>query len=361
MTLEGKGFFIDVLSECEEGNPASILAATQAAGLSHVVVKIADQGEPVGVDDSGIDITAPIVRTLRSFGLAVWGWHSVKGSNPPAEADIAIQRTQALGLDGYVVVIGNEYQSPGMAESARQFMAELRGALKIPFALSSFRFPAYHPALPWSTFLEFCDLHMPRVTWENGHDAGAQLRESKRQCDALPNARPLIPTGAAYSTSGWLPTVDEIHDFLNTAIALKLTAVNFQSWDACRQKLPPIWETVAGFAWPGPTRAPFSPLDAFLTEYLVALNSHQPEKAGSLYDPAANQVWADKVRSSASDIQAGFADLFNNISASTIFTICQARAEDDSRKFSWKAGLFNGETTLVLENGKIILEYTYIA
>ncbi len=44
---------------------------------------------------------------------------------------------------------------------------------------------------------------------------------------ALPNARPYIPTGAAYATSGWSPTAAEIIDFLNTAKALGLPAVNF--------------------------------------------------------------------------------------------------------------------------------------
>jgi hypothetical protein len=301
-----------------------------------------------------------VVRTLRSFGIAVWGWHSVRGINPQTEANIAIERTQALGLDGYVVEIGNEFKNPGMAESARLFMAKVRGALKIPIALSSFRFPAYHPTLPWSTFLECCDLHMPRVTWENGHDASAQLRESKRQCDALPNARPLIPTGAAYSISGWLPTVGEIHDFMQTAVELKLPAVNFLSWDACRQKLPSIWEAVAGFTWPGSTRSPFSPLDPFLTEYLVALNSRQSIKVASLYDPAAKQVWADQIRSSAAELQASFAELFDSLPTSTVFTICQARVEGDSRRLSWKAGLLNGETTLIVKSGKIILEYTFI-
>ena len=42
MTLQGKGFFTFNLPECEGGDPAAIVAAALAAGLSHVIIKIAD-------------------------------------------------------------------------------------------------------------------------------------------------------------------------------------------------------------------------------------------------------------------------------------------------------------------------------
>ncbi len=254
MTLQGKGFFTFILPECEGGQPADILAAAQAAGLSHVLVKIADGVNPFGVNASG-DYTAPVVQALRGAGIAVWGWHYVYGSNPSAEANIAIQRTQALGLDGYVVDAEEEYKQPGKDKAARQFMTAVRSALACPIALSAYRFPNYHPELPWSTFLEFCDLHMPQVYWEQSHNAGSQLRESKRQCDALPNARPYLPTGAAYGTPPvWDPMPADITDFLNTAKTLGLPAVNFFSWDECRRSLPQLWRTIASFAWAAPVQ-----------------------------------------------------------------------------------------------------------
>ena len=37
---------------------------------------------------------------------------------------------------------------------------------------------------------------MPQVYWEQSHNAGDQLRESKKECDALPNAKPFIATQA---------------------------------------------------------------------------------------------------------------------------------------------------------------------
>ena len=367
MTLQGKGFIIFNLPECEGGEPASILAAAQDAGLSHVLVKIADGVNACGMDASGIDVTVPIVQTLRACGIAVWGWHHIYGNNPSAEASIGIARAQALVLDGYVVEAKDEFSRPDMTNAAYQFMAAVRPTLKIPLAFSSYHFPNYHPELPWSTFLEFCDLHMPQVTWEQAHNAGEQLRESKRQCDALPNARPYVPAGAAYGTYGWNPTAEEINEFLNTAMAIDIPAVNFYNWDACRQNLPLVWKTIASFAWPAPSQVnllvspPIAPLDDFLFQFLGALNSRQAVRAAALYDSAAIQVWANQIRRSAPAIQDSYNALFTSLPAGIIFNISQAQVKDDLCLFSWKAGTLEGKTTLVLKDGKITLEYTFIS
>jgi len=374
MTLQGKGFFTYNLLECEGGEPASILAEARAAGLSHVVIRIADGVNASGIDASGFDNTAPVVQALRANGFATWGWQTVHGNQPSAEADLAIARTQALGLDGLVVNPGDEYERPGMTSAARQFMAAVRGALAVPIALSSYRFPNYHPELPWATFLEFCDLHMPKVAWEQAQNAAEQLRESIRQCDALPNARPCVPTGATYTTSSWSPSVEEINEFMNTTRDLGLQAVNFYHWDACRQRLPSLWTAVANFTWPAPAldirqaaatipipdMPPITLLDDFLVEFLGALNSRKAAQVSALYDPAAMQVWSEEIHQDASAIQESFEAFFASLGAGSTFTISQAQVKDNQRLFSWKAGSLHGETSLVLKSGKIILEHTFI-
>jgi hypothetical protein len=366
MTLQGKGFFLSELRRCENGDPTALLQAVLEAGLGHAIVKIADGEKACGIDASGMDFTGRVVQVLHLAGISVWGWHSVYGNDPFAEASIAIARTQILDLDGYVVDVGNEYENPGMTSAARRFMVEVRQALKIPIALSSYHFPKYHSDLPWSTLLEFSDLHMPRVNWESAHNAGLQLRESKAQCDALPNARPFIPTGVVQATSGWSPAVDDIRDFLNTAQSLGLRAANFFDWEVCRQKLPHLWTAIASFKWsvqaalPELGRPPQILPDLFLARFLAALNSRQAAHVCALYDPAATQVWADKTLKGISDIQTGFATFFDSLPAGTTFSITRVKAEDDLRLISWKAGQLTGETTLVLKEGKIVLDYTFI-
>jgi len=374
MTLQGKGFFAFNLPDCEGGDPSSILAAAQAAGLSHIIVKIADGAKEAGIDASGVDFTAPVVQALHQAGMTVWGWQYVYGDNPSAEATIAITRTQALGLDGYVVSAGEEFERPGRAIAAHQFITTVRGALKVPIALNSYRFPNYHPKFPWSDFLLSCDLHMPKVYWEQAHNAGEQLSESKRQCDALPNAKPYIPSGAAYSAPGWSPTARDITDFLNTAELLSLPAVNFFDWDTCHASLPLTWKAITSFTWPAasqgnppaqtptnvPSTPPITPSDTFLLQFLAALNSHNATQVSALYDPAAIQVWADQILRGVVSVQAGFAAFFDSLPAGTAFTSLTAQVNDDLHTFSWKAGPLSGETILTLQNGKIIQDYTFI-
>jgi len=395
MTLQGKGFFTYILKECEGGDPAAILATAQAAGLSHMLIKIADGTKPFGIDADGKDFTAPVVQALRAAGIAVWGWHYIRGNDPTGEANTAVARTQALSLDGYVLDAEEEYKESGKEASARQFMAAIEGALTVPIALSSFRFPNYHPELPWSTFLEKCDYHMPQVYWEQAHNAGDQLRESKRQCDALPNARPYIPTGAAYGVTGWAPTQADISDFLDTARELDLPAVNFFQWAYCREHLPQIWTQIAQYDWTATPQPPSPPIpepptppepeppvppepepepptpptpepppapaeDAFATQFLAALNSQKAGQAAALYDPNAVRVWGDEILRSLAAIQGGFAIFFASLPVGTTFKLSGVEADDDLRFVTWKAGTLAGETTLILKNSKIMWDYTFL-
>jgi len=374
MTLQGKGFFTFNLPECESGDPGSILAEAQAAGLSHIIVKIGDGAQAAGIDASGADFAAPVVQAFHQAGMGVWGWQYIYGDNPSAEATIAITRTQALGLDGFVVSVGEEYEQPGRSAAADLYMTTVRTALKVPIALCSFRFPNYHPNFPWSDFLVSCDLHMPQVFWELTHNAGDQLIESKRQCDSLPNARPFIPTGSAYLASGWSPSAQDITDFLDTAEILGLPAVNFFDWDACHTYMPLAWKAIASFIWPVPPQgnppaqaknsasstASIFPVDSFLSRFLAAFNSHDATQVSALYDPSAVQVWADKILRGVVSIQTGFTAFFSSLPAGSVFISPTAQVNDDLYTFGWKVGSLTGETVLTLQNGKIILDYTFI-
>jgi hypothetical protein len=376
MVLQGKGFFIYLLRETEGGDPAAITDLAKSAGLTHVLVKIADGPVEFGVDASG-DYTAPVVAALRSAGIAVWGWHYVYGDNPVGEAAVALRRVGALKLDGYVVNAEEEYKKPGKAFAARRFMSEVREGLTVPIALSSYRFPNYHPELPWSTFLEACDYNMPQVYWEQAHNAGWQLRESKRQCDALPNAKPYLATAPAYGVGEWAPTPEDLLDFLDTARALQIPAVNFFQWAYCRKNLPHLWRTIADYAWPLPAVAEVQPggapavagaeappagqpviaaPDAFTTKYIEALNSRRAATMMTLYQPNAVHVRGDRVTRTFSNIRNDYSTFFTSIPAGT-FTLKSVEVNGDIRSLVWKLGSRTGTSIIVLKDGKVILDY----
>ena len=65
-------------------------------------------------------------------------------------------------MDGFV--LDREGHYTGKYYSAKTFMDLLRKEItKTPIALSSYRYPNYHPQLPWDEFLSQCDLNMPQV------------------------------------------------------------------------------------------------------------------------------------------------------------------------------------------------------
>jgi len=366
VALQGKGFFTNVLSECEDGDPAAITAAAKSAGLSHVVVKIAEESLAIGVDSQGIDIMPQIAQSLQSAGIEVWGWHHVRGNDPDGEAKTAIERVRALNLTGYVINAESDYEQPGRDGVARQFMAALRASMNVPVCLCSFHFPNFHPEFPWSAFLEGCEYHMPKVFWEQAHNAGEQLRESKRQCDALPNARTYIPIGAAYRTTGWAPLPGDISDFIDTARSLNLPAVGFFQWDHCRKYLPKDWDMVANCSWPitpvkPQTTAQSGEPAPFSIEFMAKLNSRQAAQVAELYDPAAVRTWLNDTVYGVIDIRAAYEALFQKLPLGIVFNLRQAHVENDVHFLTWKAGSLNGETTLLLKNGKIIQDHTFIS
>ncbi|HZW04938.1 MAG TPA: nuclear transport factor 2 family protein, partial [Anaerolineaceae bacterium] len=307
MGLKGKGFFIWKVKDVEGGNPEAIASAAQAAGYTHVLVKIADGSYPYNIDRAtNVDLAEPVVHALRQRGIAVWGWHYVYGNGPVGEANIAIRRLEQLNLEGYVVDAEAEYKEPGKAAAAQTYMDRLRRRFPdLPIALSSFRFPAYHPQFPWKAFLEKCDLNMPQVYWEKAHNPGAQLRRTVREFQTLAPARPVIPTGPAYTVSGWAPSNADTTEFFETCRELGLPAANFFSWDECRSRLPDLWDHISAYHW-----LDGNAVEDIASQYISALNSGDANRVMALYVPFAIHITPARTVQGADGIKAWFGSLF---------------------------------------------------
>src|SRR5437764_751953 len=104
-------------------------ARAAAAGLSHVLIKVAERTYGYGLDWHGQDLVAPVAKALRARGIQVWGWHYVYGEQPVEEARAAVKRANQLGLDGYVIDAEGEYTQPGRAAAAHAFMTHLKSGL----------------------------------------------------------------------------------------------------------------------------------------------------------------------------------------------------------------------------------------
>lgn len=363
MTLYGKGFYVWQIPRCEAGVPGAIAARAAAAGLSHVLIKIADGATWAYNYDyaTKTDLVPPVLQALREVGIQVWGWHYVRGDDPVGEARLAVQRSRALGVDGYVVDAEAEYKRPGKRTAAQRFMQELRAGLpQLPIALSSYRFPSTHPSLPFSEFLERCDYAMPQVYFELAHNPEEQLERSVSQYMALRPARPVIPTGPAYGRGTWRPTQDELVRFMSRAKAMGLTGVNMWSWEyATKVQYADLWEAVAHFDWPA--SAPV----ADMPERLVGRwNQHDPALVAGLYLDSAAHVTGARTVVGREPIQQWYGVLMNQLLPGAQFQMTGKSGSGPSRQFTWIAQsdhgvVMDGNDTLGLRDGRIQYHYTY--
>ncbi|MFN2297864.1 MAG: nuclear transport factor 2 family protein [Anaerolineales bacterium] len=360
MALMGKGFYIWQIPHCDGGDPAAIASRAAAAGLSHLLIKIADAGNAFNIDKNGRDLVPPVVAALRARGIQAWGWHYIYGYDPDAEARVAVQRTLPLQLDGYVIDAESEFQYAGRDAVARSFCQQVRAGLgSLPIALSSYRFPQYHTAFPWSVFLEYCDYNFPQVYWEGSHNGAEQLVRSCTEFAKIDPIRPIIPTGPAYSNGGWRPAAYELTAFLQKAMELGLSGANFWSYDYSTQSsYLDLWNAVAQFPWPGD-----QPMD-IARQLTAAWNTHDPSRVIALYQDNAAHVTHTRTVVGAQPVTDWYTELFTQRLPGALFQITGLSGTGNSRHFTWTATSSNGTVqdgndTLGIRDDKIQYHYTF--
>ena len=235
-SLSGKGMFIWQVWRCEGGDIGRIVAKAQDAGLSHVLIKIAD-----GRSAYNGDLTDLVTR-LREAGIDPWAWQYTYGSHPEEEADFAATRYSELPWAGFVVDAETEYK--GHPDRACRYMNALRCKLpETTVALSSFYLPDLHQSFPWAEFLRLCDINMPQIYWYSRGPEKA-LRQSLQQNARF--GRPIFPTGAAYPGAC---TAEEIPVFLQAVREAGLGGANFWGW---QHATAGMWAAIEDFQWAGP-------------------------------------------------------------------------------------------------------------
>jgi len=362
MTLTGKGYYIWIVRQCENGDPDRIAALARDANLTHVLVKIADGAFPYNIDlDNGYDYARPAIKKLQAQNIQVLGWQYVYGDYPDQEAEIAVARALELGVDGFVVNAEVEYQTHAKAPAASRYMNILRNNLgSMPIALSSYRYPSYHANFPWANFLDRCDYNMPQVYWVKSHNnAGEQLQRCVNEFQQMRPFRPIIPTGPTYKESGWIPYEHEVIEFMQVAKQLGLSAVNFWYWDGCRRYMPQFWDLVRDYQYDEPIPETSQP-----SRYLSALNSHDTEKVVSLYADNAVHIRAEKAVQGKEAIREWIASLMKDYSEGQFKLLGETR-DENIYSFQWEASdpsgkAIQGQDTMGLIDKKIAYQYSFI-
>jgi hypothetical protein len=360
--LQGKGMYLWIISRVEGGDPNAIADLAHQAGMSHVLIKVADGSGPYNIDkQTGKDNVPALVSALRARGVQPWGWQYIYGRNPRNEARIAIQRTLQFNLDGFVVNAEIEFKEKGMEPAARQYMQELRAGLpNTPIGFSSFRYPSLHRPLPFETFLEYSDINMPQVYWIKSYNPAQQLLKSLREHQGLRVWRPFLPTGAAYPEGSWAPTGAQLTEFMQACKDYDLPGANFWEWYYAR-KSPQLWQAVEKFAWPA--NPPQKPADIGV-RFMEALNSQDPVKVAALYGNAGVHVNAQRTVQGSEGILRWYNSLLRERLPGARFVVTGASQQDNLRIITWTATsesgqVLDGKDSLGIQGDKIAYHYTY--
>jgi hypothetical protein len=358
--LTGKGMFIWKIQNCHNGSVSEITRKAVSAKYSHVLIKIANGIYSYNYDwEKKIDLVPPLSAALKSEGIQVWGWHYLFGDQPGQEAQKAISRIRELGVDGYVLDAEGHYK--GKYTAAATFMTQLTASIKdIPIALSSYRYPSYHPQLPWDEFLKKVDLNMPQVYWMFANNPGAQLKQSIAEFQNMKYTPPIFPTGASFTEYGWTPTISEIQEFMRKTKELKLSGFNFWEWGNLHNYLPAdYFRTIRDFEWDS---GPAPPKD-IAELFIEALNTRNPDQMKALYRADAVHITNQRTVQGQELIKSWFNTVFNTILPGGIFTLAGFSGAGSTRQITWTASssagnVKNGSDTLGLIDGKIAYHFS---
>jgi len=358
--LTGKGMFIWKILECQNGSVSEIAEKAQAANFSHVLIKIANGIYSYNFDwEKNIDLVPALAQELWARDIEVWGWHYLFGDQPLQEANKAISRIRELNVDGFVIDAEGHYKNK--FSSARTFMDRLTAEItEIPIGLSSYRYPSYHPQLPWDEFLSKCDLNMPQVYWMKAHNPGAQLERSVEEFRSLEYTPPIFPTGAAFTEWDWEPTADEVTAFMDKAKSLNLHGVNFWEWANCKNKLPQdIWQTIKDYPWePAPP-----PKEDIAQLYVEGLMREDPDKVMELYHDNAVHITPGRTIQGKTALKKWFQQLFTEKLPGADYVLTSFSGTGNIRHLTWTADssagkVLNGSDTLGLMDGKISYHFS---
>jgi hypothetical protein len=240
----GKGVYIWQPETIEGGNPESIAARLQLAGVQTAAIKICD-GFQV------LDGHEVLFQTLRNHQISVGAWgYSYLTRAPFQEAHAVADACHRYTPDFYLIDVEAEVE--GNHGGVRMFMNELRPATAgLPLGLNSFWNTQLHPDFPWADFMKAVDFVCPMIYWR-GDDPVGKLIESQQSYGQIPDA-PEIPMSAVagdlYTHNGVQPTTSQVLEFLSAADSDPFIG-GVVMWAADdTQTTPELWQAYSAYQW----------------------------------------------------------------------------------------------------------------
>src|SRR5438105_6712995 len=226
----------------------AIVARARAVALTHLFVRTGSTWD--GLQNGPfLDALLPLAHAA---GLRVFGWDFPKLAAPPddvARAVAALGRRAPGGhyLDGFAADIetaqeGTQLTIPGVLA----YGAALRqavGPTQFLIAVVPNPTPQMLARYPFPEVVGPFDAVAPMVYWLN-REPGADVAAALRTLSPL--GKPLMPIGQAFDGGPeggrpGLPTLDELHRFMDAARQGGAAAVSFWSWQAANGQ---VWNAI---------------------------------------------------------------------------------------------------------------------
>jgi hypothetical protein len=250
---QGKGLYIWIVDE----NWQQILFDLVDGNFNWACIKVAD-GSYLYNDNENMQ---KLINGLRDAGIEVWGWQYIYLNDGIREAEVAAERIAYYNLDGFV--LDPEGEAKGKNVQAHNYAVTLENGTGVPIGLSSYRYPSYHPELPWDEFLAICDFHAPQVYWLQAHNPADQLVWSMSDLLALKDL-PFVPAGCAFDDGDWSVTDEDVLEFYQKARELELPGIFYWAWHSARDA--GVMADIKSQTWPMPSNGTDPDYEAILQE-----------------------------------------------------------------------------------------------
>jgi len=247
--MNGLGFYIYML-EWDGGQlPAPSVTARilKDVGAKWVSIKVADRDGAYNQIGGNDKILREYVNAIKDQDIEVGGWHYIYPENPGPQGARAAERIEKLGLEHLVINAEKEWKNVTGAKRKVELYLDNLGAKKnFPVGLTTYRFPFLHAEFPYSQFLNrpAVTFNQPQVYWVGLHNPAEQLEISYDQYQEITN-KPYLPIGSIYNWGDWLPTQDDVKEFMQAC--KDFSAYGFYSFDwIMRNEKYEYLETIAG-------------------------------------------------------------------------------------------------------------------
>jgi hypothetical protein len=147
------------------GTTALAIEAMNEAQMTHAWVRIHSQ---TAYPAPSKKIIQTFIDDLKNAGIAVAGWGWCQGSDPTADAKLAVKELQSFGLTDYIADIEHGVHGANWAVAEiTNFCTRVRAGVPGSFGITTFPLIDWHEPELMRAALPFVDMFNPQVYWHH--------------------------------------------------------------------------------------------------------------------------------------------------------------------------------------------------